>query len=824
MPIGSDSYQDAPGVTVKGVTALVDEIVGDQDSVTDALRKAEEIFQTTLAGHITTVYQTNKAARRESNIEQEMIQSLYSVNMEYQADELKAIKSGSKIYMGLTATKSRAARSWIKDLIQPANEIPFQIDPSPLEDLPEEIITQIEKAFKEDKERLEKEIEEEFAKEQEASQPQAAPGGPQGGPGQPPAAPGGPAPQEGQEQGPPPKPSSALMAARKLKRTAELKRDVEEAIIGEISKIAKSDIKRIERQVVDQLVEGDWDPALSDFIEDFTIYPTAFMKGPVVTTKNKLSWENGKAVPTRQTVFTNQRISPLDVYPSPSAKTIYDGDFCEHLRLTKKELSDLTFLKEEDNTGYKKTNIIKILEGDPSGINSSWVDAEIEEDKIKAEKRGSQTYASEGISHGLHFWGTASVKMLREWGYDEADLSEYEDYHEVEIEAILVGSLVIKCLINRDPLGRRPYYSASFQTRSGSLWGKSLPSLMRDIQRMCNACARALADNMGLSSGPQVGVVIDRLADDGPIEALYPGKIWQFTADPTGNGGKPIEFFIVPSNAQELLAVYDKFEIKADDVTGVPRYAYGNDNVGGAAQTAKGLSMLLESASKGIKGSIKNISEGLITPRVEYQFYLHLLNEMEQDNPIKFSGDINVVVNAAEAITIKAAETELQKELLQAITSTPMGMEVLGLEGYGDLLRKIFKGANLPEDSIPSRLELKEKQAKTEFQAEQAQAQAAKEAESANQVGVQATQIQVDGQMQMHKGTQETKMMEMEQKSHEKQVDQSLKAAEIQQRTESEANKGATKLQDTTQKLTAESQNVDRKLAVDLAKSKQPVI
>lgn len=818
MPIGSDSVADAPGVTVKGISDIVDEVVEDQDSVTDKLTKAEEVFQTTLAGHITSVYHTNKAARRESNIEREMIQSMYAVNMEYQADELAAIKTGSKIYMGLTATKSRAARSWIKDLIQPANEIPFQINPSPMEDLPEGIVTQVEKAFEEDKARLEKEIEEEFAKEQEVGQGRPNPAGP-------PAADGAPPPQEGQEQAPPPpKPSSALMAARKLKRTAELKRDVEEAIMSEISKIAKADIRRIERQVVDQLVEGDWDKALSDFIEDFTIYPTAFMKGPVVTTKNKLTWEGGKAVPTRQTVFTNQRVSPLDVYPSPSAKTIYDGDFCEHLRLTKKELSDLTFLKEEDNTGYKKRNIIKILEGDPSGINSSWVDAEIEEDKIRAEKRGSQSYASEGISHGLHFWGTASVKMLREWGYEEADLSEYEDYHEVEIEAILVGSLVIKCLINRDPLGRRPYYSASFQTRSGSLWGKSLPSLMRDIQRICNACARALSDNMGLSSGPQVGVVIDRLADDGPIESLFPGKIWQFTADPTGNGGKPIEFFMVPSNAQELLAVYDKFEIKADDVTGVPRYAYGNDNVGGAAQTAKGLSMLLESASKGIKGSIKNISEGLITPRVEYQFYVHLLNEMEKETPVKFSGDICIVVNAAEAITIKAAETELQKELLQAISATPMGMEVLGLEGYGDLLRKIFKGANLPEDSIPSRLELKERQAKQKFMAEQAQAQAAKEAEAANQVGVQATQIQVEGQKDMHRGTQETKMVELEQKAHDKSVDHSLKAAEIQQRTETEANKGVTKLQDTTQKLTAEGQNLDRKLAVDLAKSKQPVI
>jgi hypothetical protein len=807
MVIGSDSVGNAPGVLIKGTSQIIQEVVEGLDIVTEEEEKARQRFQSTLAGHIRDAYRLNKRARRESDIETEMTDSVYQVNMEYQGKELSAIESGSKIYMGLTATKSRAARSWIRDIIQPANEVPFRIDPTTSASLPQSITDQIEASFAEDSARLQEEIEQEFT---EMSSP-ASPTSPQAEGEQ----------TEGQPNPPQEQPSapSALLAAKKLKRTSELRRDIEESIAGEIRKVAENDIRKIEKEVIDQLEEGGWSDALSDFIEDFTIYPTAFMKGPIVTTQVKLVWEGGRAVPKRQTVFKNQRVSPFDVYPSPSARTIYDGNFCEHLRLTKKELSDLTHL--DADTGYKSESLIDILENIQPGIESNYMDNDIEEDKQDAEMRGSQTYASEGIYHGIHFWGTASVSMLKEWGYAEDDLSDYEDYEEVEIEAILVADRVVKCLINRDPLGRRPYYSASFQTRSGSIWGKSLPSLMRDIQRMCNACARALADNMGLSSGPQVALIIDRLADDGEIEEMAPRKIWQITSDPTGNSGKPIEFFTVPSNANELLAVYDKFEIKADDVTGVPRYAYGNENVGGAGQTASGLSMLLESASKGIKSSVKNISEGVISPRVEYQFYLHLLNEMENDNPINFTGDINVVVHAIDAITIKAAETQLQKELLQVVNQGP-AMEIMGMEGYGDVLRRVFKGANLPEDAIPSRLVLKEKEAKRRFDQEKAQAAQQQQAQESTQVGLQATQLQVDGQREMHAGTQQTKMVEIQQKAHDKQIDQSLKATEIQQRAEAEANKSATKLQETQQKLVADGQNIDRKLAVDIAKTNKP--
>src|SRR5690606_10398188 len=120
------------------------------------------------------------------------------------------------------------------------------------------------------------------------------------------------------------------------------------------------------------------------------------------------------------------------------------------------------------------------------------------------------------------------------------------------------------------------------------------PELMADIQRICNAAARNLVNNMALASGPQVEVYRDRLADGEAADQIYPWKIWDMKSDPAGaaSNARAVNFFQPSSNAAELMAVFERFELKADDATNIPRYAHGNERIGGAGSTASGLSML----------------------------------------------------------------------------------------------------------------------------------------------------------------------------------------------------------------------------------------
>jgi len=301
---------------------------------------------------------------------------------------------------------------------------------------------------------------------------------------------------------------------------------------------------------------------------------------------------------------------------------------------------------------------------------------------------------------------------------------------------------------------------------------------MRDIQRMCNATARALANNMGLASGPQVEVYVDRLADDGDIDDITPMKIWQLTSDPTGGGGRAIQFTQPSSNAGELLAVYKEFELRADDATGIPRYAYGNERTGGAAQTASGLSMLLESASKGIKDAIRHIDDGLIKPRIEYQFYWMLKN----DPTIGYSGDIEVVPMGSAALTMKAAEQAKRLELMQALSGNPAVLEVVGPEAMAMIFKVLFEDANMPEVVIPSGLEIRQKMDdKDKQQGEIAKMQTDAQNKK-TEAGLKATELQINGQKEMHAGSLKLKEQEIALKREDSMAKSRGKAQELDSR------------------------------------------
>ena len=672
-----------------------------------------------LTSSILRTFTKNRDAKRSSGIEDEIFTCLRDFNGEYSASDLSRIQEegGSSIFMNLTATKVRAAQSWIRDILLSPNEDPFTIKPTPIPSLPEDLDSQLEDAFT--KEFLQKKSE---------------------------------VTQEGQQ---PPTPKQVQDTISTLNRD---KRDVRDAVLEEINLEALEQMKIMERKIKDDLKEGKWEDALSEFIEDFCIFPAAIMKGPVITKKDKLVWEAGVPIVKEDFLFLNKRVNPIDVYPDPSGSCTQDGDFIEHMRLSKIELYSLKGIK-----GYNSEAIDKVLENNNDG--SCWFDTGIESEKAEEEKRGDMIDANDGIFHALHYWGVAKTEDIEDWGLVIPDTEDENKYWE--IEAILVGTEVIKCKLNDDPLKRRPYYKASYQNIPGAFWGRSLPSLMRDIQRMCNACARALASNMGLAAGPQIELYIDRLADAGDIEEIKPLKIWQVTNDPTGAQGRAINFFQVPSIANELLGVYEKFEQKADDATGIPRYSYGNERVGGAAQTASGLSMLLESATKSIKDAIRHIDVGLIVPRVEYQFFWNIIK-----NKVPYTGDIDVLALGSSTLTMKGAQTAKRQEFLQ-ITANENDQRLMGPEGRAELLRQLGKDLGLTAKIVPSRLELRKKIEEEKAQQQQMMEMQAQQQQGGANASLEATRMQIEGQERMHQQTQAIKAKELELKEM-KDIDNAL--------------------------------------------------
>ena len=584
------------------------------------------------------------AQQAKKPIENKMLVALRQRNGEYEASKLKQIQAqgGSDIYMMITEVKCRAAESWLRDILLDTGTPPWDIVPTPIPDL-----SPVQR----------KEIQDIFANSvlkmvQENAQA----------------------------------PSQDEMS--------QVKEMVSQDYRFRILQDAQTRADKMKLKIQDQFAQGGWAESFNDFITDLVTYPCAFVKGPVVRRQRRLGWKldaTGRTAvePTEVLAPEYERVDPFRIYPEPGITRIEDGYLFEHHPLTRMELADLIGVP-----GYDEDAIRKVLE---IGNGQSWISEDIELQKQEEERKYYSYMRPTEVFDALEFWGKVSGKMLIEWGMSEEEIPD--DAREYDANVWMVGNYVIKAVLNYDPLGEKPYAKTSFIKCPGAFWGKGIPEIIEDIQNVCNAAARALVNNMGISSGPQVEVNLERIPPNEDITQMHPWKIWQVTNDPMGSSSPAVRFTQPDDNAQTLMAVYDKFARLADDHSGIPAYLYGDLNVQGAGRTSSGLSMLMGAAGKGIRQVVSHIDGDVIKPIVQRQFVYNM--RYDEDETIK--GDAQVLAKGAINLAVKETVNVRRIEFLNA-TANQVDMEIVGKDGRAAILREIAKGLQMPvDDIIPSR-------------------------------------------------------------------------------------------------------------------------
>ena len=449
----------------------------------------------------------------------------------------------------------------------------------------------------------------------------------------------------------------------------------------------------MEKRIQDKMEQAHFKERLGEVVYDFATFPCAFIKGPVIRKRKTLKWgKNWTPKVEEEIVEDFERVSPYDIFPSPNAVTTQDGYIIQRHQLTRVDLEGMRGMPQYNTQAIDEVLMTYGITG-----HRELVQSDTERNLLQGR---NNTLVGTELIEGIEFWGPVSGSMLREWGMENV-----EDYKEYEVNVWVVGNFVIKAALNVDPLGRRPYSKASWESIPGAFWGLALPEMMRDVQIVCNAAARALANNMGIASGPQVEVSVDRLPDGEDLTKMYPWKIWQTTSDRTGGGQPAVRFFQPNMNAETLLNVYQYFQRIADEVTGVPNYVYGSSNVSGAGRTASGLSMLMENAAKGIKTAILSL-DGAVS-EVLQRMYDHIMI-YDPDDSIK--GDMQIVPAGVVGTLLKESVQQRRNEFLQ-LTSNPVDIQIMGPAGRAALLREAAKTLNMDVDKlIPSPEEIIEQQ------------------------------------------------------------------------------------------------------------------
>ena len=596
---------------------------------------AERVL-TDLAAHVRRCWQA--AVMAKADVEDELLRCLRQRNNEYDPEILELVREqgGNEIYMGLTQVKCRATESWITEILRPPGEVPFGVEPTPKPDVEAKVHQRVYDSVQ--------------AEVMEAM-------------------------QLGIEVDP-----------AKIEERLE---SLDQQVLENLQRFAAERAEEMEEHIADIVQEGGWYEALDEFISDFVTYPAAFLKGPVRIRKKRMNWaedEFGQAHPAVQSevVRTYNRVSPFDMFPSPDSKNLQDGYIIERIRYRRKQIYDLIGVP-----GYDEEALRDVLH--EYGDSGHKIDMHSERDRLEGREESNTDISIEALS----FWGEVRGRWLLDWGLGADLVPDPDDDYEANV--IMIGEHIIRAALNPHPLGRRPYYCASFEGAPGSIWRKGLCQLIRDIQNMCNAAARALANNMALSSGPMMDVQIDRLAEGEPIPTVAPFSTIQTVESKTGASGRPaVTFFQPGSNAGELMRVYDFFSTLADEYSGIPPYAQGVNTSSGAAGTATGLAMLQDNAARGVKRAVKHI-DTVIVGSIKATFE----DVMLYDNIRK--GDIRVVAKASTAMINRERQTAHMNELLMS-TANPIDQQIIGVEGRRKMLEDAIQARGIdPTDIIPSK-------------------------------------------------------------------------------------------------------------------------
>lgn len=636
-----------------------------QEATAAAIARASENQDTPVVQELSGLIRRHWTAAKAAKvpIEKAMIEALHSRRGEYTPEKLDKIRKqgGSEIFMMMFATKARQAKALLTDvLIGSGEEKPWTLHPTPSPELPPQETEAIMRAAHE------------VATQAELS--------------------GNPLSVDNIRQ--------LLVAARDQATNA-------------IQESAQRGAGEAERKLADVMSEGGWMEALDDVIDDMAVFKSVFLKGPTVRNVPTLEWQvqpdgSPKATSVIKPRLEWDRVDPLMMYPAAWAKTVDDAYLIERHRLSRGALSAMIGVD-----GYSDDAIRAVLDAHGTGGLREWLSV----DTARAPVEGNtQVQLDTDLIDALQYWGSVSGKMLREWGLNDGSITD--EAKEYEVEAWLIGSWVIKASLNPDPLLRRPYYMTGYSRVPGAFWNNCLYDLLADCEGMCNAAARALANNLGISSGPQVVINNDRLASGEVITEMFPWKLWQTVSDPMGSSAAPISFFQPQSNAAELMGVYERYASMADDYSGIPKYMTGTPGDGGAGRTASGMSMMIGNASKQIKELVSAIDIRIITRSVERAHLFMIQNVPGYD----YHGDITVKARGALSLAVKESAQVRRNEFLAA-TMNPVDMQIIGMDGRAELLRASAKTLDLNVDRVvPNAMMVRQRAAQAQQQ-QQAQAQ-----------------------------------------------------------------------------------------------------
>ena len=627
----------------------------------DAKERREKLLRgmESVIGELQGLLGEQMVARRP--IETRWMEDLRAYHGIYEADVLGKLNNDSersKIFVNLTGPKTRAWDARLTDLLFPADDKNWGIQPTPVPELAEaaqQAVAQIDQAEQRIKELV---VQNNAMAEQQADPEQADPD------------------------------------AARQKQVAEEMAQLEDQLVP--LKEAFSDAQRVidqakrraelmEREIDDQLTEVNYAGSARDVISDSCKLGSGILKGPVTVRAKRGKWQ--QAYDENQNPLVGsyvlgpgaasrpgaRRVHPINWFPDMSAACMEECEFT----FERHPVNAMRLRKMARELGFNKRALQIILK---EGAQADTAVANQSLDDLRTIEMDSPHTAA--LSNRFMVWeyhGPLTIQqiatVLRAIGKDaDADEIEAEDDYTVERRVVMYFCQGQMLKIAPDyPLDSdEPLYSW-FPFEKGEatmLAAVGVPRLMRQIQSMFNSSVRMMMDNGGLGAGPQIIVDKTQIEPEDGSWKLRPRKVWlKKGTEVAANSRGPFEVVNIGVNITELMVITD-FALKMiDEVISMPLIAQG-DQGAHVTNTSSGMSMLFNSANVIFRRVVKNWDDCITTPFIT-RFYDW---NMQFNEKAEVKGDMTTEARGTSVLLVR----EIQSQQLMAIADKWSTHPVIG--------------------------------------------------------------------------------------------------------------------------------------------------
>ena len=444
--------------------------------------------------------------------------------------------------------------------------------------------------------------------------------------------------------------------------------------------VAKAAATRMENAIADQLELVHYKRICGKALHSGHKYGTGILKGPLLEVISRPKWvfQEGQWAQVFEKQLTPyvEYVPVWSWYPDAAAKDPMSLEFSfqRHLML-KSQVADLARMPGFD-ADLIRTYLTNFPDGDAQQL--SWeteVDAEDERNHSE-ESRSIRRYEV------LEYWGVLNDAFLRDLGLEPDPLKS------PWLHIWVIGHFVIK--VGRTPLTGMDhlYHLYYFEEDETSVWGSSVPSIMRDDQHALNSTVRAMMDNVASTVGPQWEVNTDYLHPGERSRDIYANRVWYRRGDGRNPAIRAVE---VSSRLNEFLGLKQTFETQIHENT-LPAYMQGGSAGSGAGRTASGLSMLMGSANLDVKDQITAFDLGITRSLIKGMYLWNM--QFNDDDDLK--GDYEVVARGSSSLVAKEIRTQQLDQLLPLLMN-PVYADYVDQR---KLLDEIFKARDMLDSEI----------------------------------------------------------------------------------------------------------------------------